>query len=73
MLARILHKGNEVTTGILPFALRASRAVQIRSRRICQGKSGKQGRTGFEVSIRINAGIQLDYSKYQSMFPGKHI
>jgi hypothetical protein len=39
----MLHEGNEVTTGILPFALRASRAVQIRSRRICQGKYGKQG------------------------------
>jgi hypothetical protein len=41
ILARILHEGNEVTTGILPSTLRASRAVQIRSGRICQGKYGK--------------------------------
>ncbi len=40
-LVRILHEGNEVTTGILPFALWASKAVQIRSGRICQGKYAK--------------------------------
>ena len=41
----MLHEGNEATTGIRPFALRASEAVQIRSRRICQEKYGKQGRS----------------------------
>jgi len=73
-----LHEGNEVTTGILPFALRASGAVQIRSRRICQGKYGKQGwsiaRRFIAVamdqggSIKIGSQIFPDFVQVQTVF-----
>jgi hypothetical protein len=39
---KIQFTPERITTGILPYALRASEAVQIRSRRISQEKSGCQ-------------------------------
>jgi hypothetical protein len=59
----MLHEGNEITPGISPSALRAALTrVQNHSRRFCQGKSGKQGRT-----IQIGSQIFPDFVQVQTV------
>jgi hypothetical protein len=50
----MLHEGNEITPGILPYALRAALTrVQNRSRRFCQGEFGTKSPGSFEIGSQI--------------------